>query len=152
MYTREELKLLKRDFWEGFSDYCKALPHLKDRKRTWMLYNTKVKGVELKFDLSRQGVAVVLEVNSKPVSKRKEMYEKLGWYKADLEKDIPDALIWEEDYQRESGEVVSRLYTMIYNLDFHRRQDWMALYQFMESRMYILEKNLLSISEYLREE
>jgi hypothetical protein len=117
-----------------------------------MLYNTKVKGVELKFDVGRNGAAVILEVNSRPEEKRKEMYEKLGWYKEYLEKDIPGGLVWVEDYKRESGEMVSRLYAERTGIDFHRREDWGEFFQFMCANMYVLEKNLLKISDWIREE
>jgi hypothetical protein len=152
MYKRDELKQLKREFWESFAAYCEVQPNLKGRKRMWMLYNTKVKGVELKFDVGRNGAAVILEVNSRPEEKRKEMYEKLGWYKEYLEKDIPGGLVWVEDYKRESGEIVSRLYAERTGIDFHRREDWGEFFQFMCANMYVLEKNLLKISDWIREE
>jgi hypothetical protein len=152
MYTREELKLLKREFWNGFAEYCEAQPYLAGRKKIWMLYNTKVKGVELKFDANRVGAYVILEVNCKPVAKRREMYEKLGWYKDDLQKNLTDTLIWAEDFVRESGEVVSRVYLEQPGLDIHRRNHWPAFYEFMATRMYHLEKNLLRITPYIREE
>jgi hypothetical protein len=152
MYTREELKQLKRDFWNGFAEYCEAQPYLSGRKKIWMLYNTKVRGVELKFDANRVGAYVILEVNCKPVSKRREMYEKLGWYKADLQKNLDEELIWTDDFERESGEVVSRVYLQHLNLDIHRRNHWPTFYEFMATRMYQLEKNFRHIADYIREE
>ena len=63
MYSKEELKQLKKEFWEGFGTYCSEIPALKRRKSKFMLYNTKMKGVELKFDATRDGAFVILEVN-----------------------------------------------------------------------------------------
>ena len=95
MYSKDELKNLKREFWGSFADYCEVQPYLCRRKKIWTLYNTKVKGVELKFDATRDGAYVILEVNHRSESERLEMYEKLTWYKEQLEKDFPEGLIWD---------------------------------------------------------
>ena len=57
MYSKEELKRLKLEFWESFAAFCEVQPYLRRRRKIWTLYNTKVKGVELKFDANRQGIA-----------------------------------------------------------------------------------------------
>ena len=45
MYTRDEIKLLKKEFWEGFGFFCANHPVLGKRKSKFLLYNTKMKGV-----------------------------------------------------------------------------------------------------------
>ena len=89
MYSKDELKSLKKEFWESFASYCEVQPYLRRRRKMWVLYNTKVKGVELKFDATRDGAFVILEVNHRQEDQRLEMYEKLTWYKDNLEKDFP---------------------------------------------------------------
>ena len=49
MYSKEELKNLKLEFWESFAAFCEVQPYLRGRKKIWTLYDTKVKGVELKY-------------------------------------------------------------------------------------------------------
>ena len=92
MYSKDELKNLKLEFWESFAAYCEVQPYLRGRKKIWTLYDTKVKGVELKFDISRNGAYVILEVNHRSEELRLEMYERLTWYKEMLEQDFPGGL------------------------------------------------------------
>ena len=134
MYSKDELKNLKLEFWESFAAYCEVQPYLRGRKKIWTLYDTKVKGVELKFDISRL-----------------EMYERLTWYKEMLEQDFPGGLTWDICFVRDTGKEVARIYTAREGLDFHRRQDWGEFFTFMASQMYLLERNFMSIAEYLRE-
>ena len=94
MYSKEELKNLKLEFWESFAAFCEVQPYLRGRKKIWTLYDTKVKGVELKFDANRQGAYVILEVNHRSEDLRLEMFERLTWYKETLEQDFPEGLIW----------------------------------------------------------
>lgn len=151
MYSKDELKNLKLEFWESFAAYCEVQPYLRGRKKIWTLYNTKVKGVELKFDATRNGAYVILEVNHRSEELRLEMFERLSWYKDTLEQDFPQGLTWDICFVRETGKEVARIYTAKEGIDFHRRQDWGDFFAFMASQMYLLERNFMSIAEYLRE-
>lgn len=151
MYSKDELKNLKLEFWESFAAFCEVQPYLRGRKKTWVLYDTKVKGVELKFDATREGAFVILEVNHRSEEARLEMFERLTWYKDTLEMDFLEGLIWDICFVRDTGKQVARIYTSKSGIDFHRRQDWGEFFSFMASQMYLLERNFMSIAEYLRE-
>ena len=142
---------MKVEFWESFAAYCAVQPYLRRRRKMWVLYNTKVKGVELKFDVNRQGAYVILEVNHRQEEQRLEMLEKLTWYKENLEAGFPEGLIWDICYVRETGKEVARIYTKKEGIDFHRREDWGEFFSFMAQQMYLLEGNFMKIAEYLRE-
>ena len=150
MYKRQ-LKNLKLEFWESFAAFCEVQPYLRGRKKIWTLYDTKVKGVELKFDATREGAFVILEVNHRGEEARLEMFERLTWYKDTLETDFPEGLTWDICFVRDTGKQVARIYTSKSGIDFHRRQDWGEFFSFMASQMYLLERNFMSIAEYLRE-
>ena len=151
MYSKDELKNLKLEFWESFAAFCEVQPYLRGRKKIWTLYDTKVKGVELKFDATREGAFVILEVNHRGEEARLEMFERLTWYKDTLETDFPEGLTWDICFVRDTGKQVARIYTSKSVIDFHRRQDWGEFFSFMASQMYLLERNFMSIAEYLRE-
>lgn len=150
MYSKEELKRLKLEFWENFAAYCEVQPYLRRRRKIWTLYNTKVKGVEMKFDANRKGAYVILEVNHRNEADRLEMFEKLTWYKEQIEQDLPEELIWDICFIRENGEQVARIYAAKEGLDLHRRTDWGEMFSFMATKMYLLERNFMAIAEYLR--
>ena len=151
MYSKDELKNLKLEFWESFAAFCEVQPYLRGRKKIWTLYDTKVKGVELKFDATREGAFVILEVNHRGEEARLEMFERLTWDKDTLETDFPEGLTWDICFVRDTGKQVARIYTSKSGIDFHRRQDWGEFFSFMASQMYLLERNFMSIAEYLRE-
>ena len=150
MYSKEELKRLKLEFWESFAAYCEVQPYLRRRRKIWTLYNTKVKGVEMKFDANRKGAYVILEVNHRNEADRLEMFEKLTWYKEQIEQDLPEELICDICFIRENGEQVARIYAAKEGLDLHRRTDWGEMFSFMATKMYLLERNFMAIAEYLR--
>ena len=109
MYSKDELKNLKLEFWESFAAFCEVQPYLRGRKKIWTLYDTKVKGVELKFDATREGAFVILEVNHRGEEARLEMFERLTWYKDTLETDFPEGLTWDICFVRDTGKQVADL-------------------------------------------
>ena len=147
MYSKDELKLLKKDFWEGFGIYCSNHPVLGKRKSKFMLYNTKMKGVELKFDANREGAFVILELNSPKEEDRLNRYEQFEKYKAVMEENFPGRLIWDFAYKLETGHEVCRIYSQKTGIDIHTRIDWMEFYTFMASEMLKLEKAFRYVKE-----
>lgn len=147
MYTKEELKQLKKEFWEGFGIYCSNHPVLGKRKSKFMLYNTKMKGVELKFDANREGAFVILEINSLNETERFAKYEQFERYKILMEEDFPDGLIWNFAFQRETGNEVCRIYNQKTGLDIHKRIQWMEFYKFMAAEMLKLEKAFQNVKD-----
>ena len=147
MYSKEELKQLKKEFGEGFGTYCSHIPALKRRKSKFLLYNTKMKGVEMKFDATRDGAFVILEINLHDAKARLEKYEQFEHYKTIMEKQFPEGLIWDFAYIRECGTEVCRIYTHKPGIDLHRRIQWIEFYEFMSSEMLKLEKAFKVVKE-----
>lgn len=151
MYTKEELKKLKRDFWTGFDDYCKTHGTFGKKQKSWLLYNTKLKNVELKFDATREGAFVILELNHRNETKRLETFERIEQYRTQLEKNITVPLVWEPFYVRESGQNVARIYCCQLQLDIHKTAHWPLFYAFMAENMMQLQQNFLHIRESIRD-
>ncbi len=149
MYTKDELLQLKKDFWEGYGIFCRKLPHMRYRKDNFLL-NTKMKGVEFKYDADREGASVILEINIRDEAKRLDIYEQFERYKVLLEADFPDGLIWDFAYRRECGSEVCRIYSHRNGLDIHRRSDWMDFYRFMSSEMHKLEEALMMVKDVIK--
>lgn len=147
MYSKEELKELKKEFWGGFGFFCENHPILGKRKSKFMLYNTKMKRVELKFDATRDGAFVILELNDKDEESRLEKFEKFEKYKVIMEENFPDGLIWDFAFIRESGQEVCRIYSQKSGIDIHRRSDWMTFYRFMSEEMLKLERAFKEVKE-----
>lgn len=149
MYSKAELKQLKIDFWEGFGSYCRFKRAFKHRKGKFILYDTKLKGVEMKFDVNREGAFVILEFNARSEEQRKEHYDEFETYRYIFDAAFPEGIVWLPSYERESGEIVGRIYLHKTGLDFHKREDWVALYEFMADNMQRMEDVFEEIRKYL---
>ncbi|WP_163717374.1 DUF4268 domain-containing protein [Mangrovibacterium lignilyticum] len=152
MYTREEAKQLRKKFWTTFGKRCEIVPELLHRKKKWILYDTKIGGLDLKFDIDRFEAWVMIEVNAKTEDRRLQIFELLEKYKSILEDGFENGMEWELCYTRESGAEVCRIFVMDDGFDIHRENQWPDIYNFFIDNMLLMEHNFLEIRDLLQEE
>ncbi len=153
MYTQEEAKQLRLNFWEQFGRRCSVHPQLKFRHKNFILHRTKVSGVALRFEADRNGARVILELGQRNEEKRLKAYEILLRYKVIIEENFPEGLIWEFYHQREdSGQEVCRIYSELTDADIHRQNQWPDIFNFFIENMIRLEENFLQVRDILKEE
>jgi len=152
MYSKDETKLLINEFWIVFARRYEIVPELRHRKRKWVLYDTGLRGIDLKFDITRAEALVMIEINNKEETRRLEIFEAMLKYKKFLEEGFVKPLTWEFCFIRESGQEVCRIYTSLLNVDFHRQTQWPDIYNFLIDKMLILENNFMEIRDVLEAE
>ena len=152
MYSKDEEKLLRKEFWIVFARRCEIVPELRFKKKKWVLYDTGLSGIDLKFEVTRHEALVMIEINSKQETRRLEIFEALQKYRLLLEEGFDEPLIWDFCYTRESGQEVCRIYKSLPNVDFHRQNQWPDIFNFLIDNMLILENNLMEIKDGLEAE
>jgi hypothetical protein len=152
MYSKDEAKLLRKEFWIVFARRCEIVPELRHKKKKWLLYDTGLAGIDLKFDVTRTEALVMIEVNSRQESRRLEIFETLQKYQKFLEDGFAEPLEWDICFVRESGQEVCRIFTTLPNVDFHRQNQWPDIFNFMIDNMLLLENNLMEIKDILEAE
>ena len=153
MYSKNEIKELNLSFWQNFKNYCETQPILNFKKKRWILNETQIRGVALRFDLERKSAKVILELQNKQEDRRLQIFEILERYKVVLEEGFENGLIWEFYYQREdNGQEVCRIYTELENVDWHNQNLWPVIYDFFIKNMLQIEENYLMAKEMVKEE
>jgi hypothetical protein len=153
MYSKEEIKELHLKFWQNFRSYCETQPELNFKKKRWILNETQIRGVALRFELDRESAKVILELQHKHEDRRLKTYEILERYKVVLEEGFENGLIWEFYQQREdNGQEVCRIYTQLENVDWHNQNQWTQIYDFFIKNMLQMEENFLLVKEVVKEE
>lgn len=130
MFSKEESKQLRQDFWIAFG---KSFP------RKWILYNTKIKGLRLKFDFDVKRAMVSMDVDTKNLERRIILWEKLVSLKSLLTEEYwPDA-IFEDSYILDNGKEISRIYLEKENVSIHNKNSWQETMEFLNENMKQLE-------------
>ncbi len=150
MYSKEEAKQLKKDFWDGFGRYSRRLKYLKQQNKKWILYNTGIKHLELKFYVERNHMGVMMEVNHRSESTRIEIYSQLDMYKKIIEETFGAPLTWDYLFTNETGKEVCRIYTQTEGFDYHKKENWPEMYEYMANNMIQMERAFKEVKDFIQ--
>ena len=130
MFSKEESKQLRQYFWIAFG---KSFP------RKWVLYNTRIKGLQLKFDFDVKKAMVSMDVDTENLEKRITLWEKLTSLKSLLTEEYWTDAIFEDSYILENGKEISRIYLEKDNVSIHNKNSWQETMEFLNKNMKQLE-------------
>ena len=141
MYSKEEAALLRKEFWTSFR---KSFP------RKWLLYNTKIKGVALKFVADKKEATVCLDIEHSDELMNLLYYDQLLSLKSLLEAELPE-VIFDDTYELENGKIIHRIYVPFEEkFNIHNKNTWRACYEFFVEKMAILEAFFYEYEEVIK--
>jgi len=140
MFSKEESKKLIQEFWTSFG---KEYPH------KWILYNTKIKELQLKFTFTPKFAQVSLDINSQDEIIRAYYFEKLITLKTILQTDYLPEVEFDENYELPEGKTISRIYLQLDEVSIHNKRDWPVVFQFLHAKMLLLEDFFIEHGSYL---
>lgn len=150
MFSKEEAKSLRLEFWERFKNYSAIRRKQKGQPGRWMMEKTGIKALNLKFNIDREIAIVGIDIETLNLDKRLEMFDKLESLKALLEESIKTELTWEVDYTRENGKSISRIYTSMKDVDIYNKDCWPDVFKFFYTNMMKLEAFYNEYKDFLK--
>ncbi|WP_335975180.1 DUF4268 domain-containing protein [Gaetbulibacter jejuensis] len=126
MFSKEESRRLRQDFWISFG---KSFP------RKWTLYDTKIKGFSFKFHFDTKRALIALDIED-DLENRITYWEKLISLKSILTQDYLPDVIFEEEYFLENGKEISRIYLPLeQKVSIHNKNTWQDVMVFFNENM-----------------
>ncbi|MBT8244724.1 MAG: DUF4268 domain-containing protein [Winogradskyella sp.] len=130
MFSKEESRKLREDFWISFG---KSFP------RKWLLYNTKIKGLSFKFYFDTKKAFVCLDLEN-DLENRINCWEKLEALKNILHSDYLPEAIYEEEFYLDNGKEISRIYIPLeQKVSIHNKNNWRDVMEFFFEKMSFFE-------------
>jgi hypothetical protein len=150
MFSKEEAKALREEFWDQFKTLSIKRRIRKKLPGEWLLTNTGIKALNLRFHVDREVAQVGIDLETRNMDKRLELFEKLEAVKKILEDAMQEPLIWELEYIRENDKSVSRIYLQIKGVDIYNPDTWPRTHQFMYEKMMKLEAFYRDYRDYFK--
>jgi len=150
MFSKEEAKALREEFWDTFKGMSARRRNRQNLPGSWLLTQTGIKALNLKFHVDREVAQVGIDLETRNMDKRIELYEKLETLKKVLEETMGSPLNWELEYIRENGKSISRIYLQAEGVDIYNRETWALAHQFMYDNMMKLESFYKEYGDYLK--
>ncbi|WP_029034935.1 DUF4268 domain-containing protein [Salinimicrobium terrae] len=143
MYSREESKKIRHEFWTSFG---------KNYPRKWLLYNTRIKDFSLKFSFTRNLAEVSIDFDSTDEIMRQYYFEKLQSLRTILKEEffLPE-IVFAEVYELENGKIISRVYVTKENVNIHDKKDWPEVQSWLSEKMDALERFFLEYRDFIEQ-
>ncbi len=135
MFTKEESKKLRQDFWVAFG---------KSYPKKWVLYNTKIKGLVFRFHFDLKKAAVSMDVEHSNLENRIALWEKISSLRSILKEGFLLKVIFEDSFLLENGKEISRVYVEMNQVSIHNKNTW-------QETMIFLNKNMSQFEEFFHE-
>ncbi|MGB5665512.1 MAG: DUF4268 domain-containing protein [Maribacter sp.] len=140
MFSKSASKRLRQDFWIAFG---------KSYPRKWILYDTKIKGLALKFNFDLKSAFVSLDVEHIDLGKRIELWEKLISLKCILKDEYLPNAIFDDSFILENQKEISRVYVEKEGVSIHNKYTWRETMAFLNKNMIQLENFFETYGEVL---
>ena len=141
MFSKEESKQIREQFWIS---YGKSFP------RKWILYDTKIKGLSLKFHFDTKSALVALDIESS-LENRINAWKKLVSLKSILLEEFLPEVIFEESYFLENDKEISRIYIPLnQKVSIHSKNSWQVVMEFFNEKMNLFEAFFEEYQDILR--
>ncbi|WP_378175895.1 DUF4268 domain-containing protein [Aquimarina sp. SS2-1] len=140
MFSKEESKKIRQEFWTAFGT---------NYPRKWLLYNTKIKDVTLKFTLTTKLAQVSIDVEPSDEVIRAYYYDKFLSLKSIIISEYLDDIIFNEFYELENGKIISRIYVELENVSIHNKSTWSDAMKFLHDKMLRLESFFLEYKDFI---
>ncbi|GAB1857310.1 DUF4268 domain-containing protein [Flavobacteriaceae bacterium MHTCC 0001] len=141
MFSKEESRVLRQEFWTSFG---KSFP------RKWILYNTKLKGLSFKFHFDTKKALVALDLED-DLECRIKYWEKLEALKSILITDYLPEAIFEEIYFLDNGKEISRIYVQLeQKVSIHNKNTWRDVMVFFNDTMGLFEAFFIEYKDIIK--
>mgnify|MGYP003135464738 CR=1 FL=1 len=140
MFSKEESKKVREEFWTNFG---------KGYPRKWVLYNTGIKEVQLKFTFNTEFAQVSLDVYSADEIIQDYYFEKVYALRTILKDDYLNEIKIEENYLLPEGKSVTRFYVQLNSVNINNRKHWTEVSEFLNENMERIESFFLEYKDYI---
>ncbi len=142
MFSKEESKKVREEFWTSFG---KNYPH------RWVLYNTGIKEVQLKFTFNTEFAQVSLDIYSADEFIQAFYFDKIYALRGILKDAYLRDIKIEENYILPEGKTITRLYVQLHSVNIHNRKHWTKVSEFLNENMMQLESFFIEYKDYIEE-
>lgn len=142
MFSKEEAKQIRQDFWTMFG---------KRYDHKWMLYNTGIKDLNFKFSFEDRRAIVSIDLVHDDTFYQEYYFDKLMSFQSIMQSEISKDLIFDSHYKLSSGKQIARIYVYLEGVKITKKTDWPKVYEFFYDYMNRFESFYNQYREYIEE-
>ncbi len=139
MYTAEEKKGMRQEFWDRFRSYSAVRRRQKGKPAKWIMNNTGINQLKLKFEFDERSASVGIDIETRNDERRLELFEKLEQLKTILHKKVGCDMEWELEHILENRKSISRISLSLTDVSIYDQGSWERVFPFFYKNMMKIE-------------
>lgn len=139
MYSKEEKKNLRSGFWTQFKTFSNKRNLKAGKPGKWIMEATGIKQLKLKFHFDTEIAWTGIEIDTRNLDKRIELFDKFEKLKTILDDAVPEPLIWDLEVKVTELKTVSRIYAVKKDVNIYDKSCWKIVNSFLYSIMAPIE-------------
>lgn len=140
MFSKEESKKIREEFWTLFG---------KQSPKKWILYNTKIKEVKLKFHFDNKKASLGFIVDTEDEILKPYYFEKFLSLQNLIKQEIHEDVVLQEFHETEVGKIVGYIYLEKQNVSIHNKKTWAEVFNFFNTYMPKFENFFLDYKDFI---
>lgn len=141
MFSKQEAQQLKKEFWIAFG---KSFP------RKWLLYDTKIRDLSLKFNVDNKKAEVSIDIEMKDEIYRNAYFEKF-WSLESILEDAVGTLSKDEFYTLENGKIIARFWVEKHGVSVFNKNTWQEIFEFFVEKMTAFETVFYEYEDFIKD-
>lgn len=140
LYSREQAKQLKEQFWTSFGQYMSVVPAADLDKVNWVNYKTGIKHLFFSMDATNKAAVIMIEMTHPDDGIRELMYAQFLELSAILHATLGEEWEWDTVYYDALGKKTARISMSLPSVSVFKKDDWSTLISFFKPRMIALDE------------
>ena len=139
MYSKQETAQLRKKFWTQFGQYMRPLPGANGERVNWLNYKTGSKHIYFRMDADNRQATIAIELRHPDPDMQHYYFEKLAALKKIFEQITQEKWKWDLLTVDENSQQVSRIGTVLKEVNVFNNADWPAIISFLKPRILALD-------------
>ena len=141
MYSKEEAKRLKEQFWTNFGQFMALVPDDDGLKTNWVNYKTGIKHLYFRMETDNKTAEIYIEISHPDDGIRELLFAQFQEYRNVLHAELEEEWIWDEVYYDIYGKKSARIgIALDKKVSVFKEEDWPELIGFFKPRIIALDR------------
>lgn len=139
MFTRDELKEIRSEFWTNFGKIMKPHRSQTGEHVRWTNYRTGVKDMYFRLNVDNVRASLSIDLQHPDNGIRDLFWEQLLEFKNLLSQHLESELFWHYSYSLPSGQVISHVVCYQENVSLFDKTTWPTAFAFLKTNIIHLD-------------
>lgn len=140
MYTKEQVKAIKKEFWTAFGIYMKKNNTKVFKKKRWVNYKTGINDLYFRLDFTDKKAFFSIDIQHKDDGIRELYYEQFLEFKKMLNSMFDDKLTWQPVAFDKFNNPKACIFEELQNVSIYNKSDWAETMRFLEERIVTINE------------